>query len=342
MEKYDVIIVGAGPAGLICAEKLSRTDLSVLLIEKDTVFGDKVCACGITRKGLGIFDFPENIIEHKVRKTAVHSPGRSSSAETPDTIVITMDRKKLGIFQRARLDNTGIKVLSDTRVTEIRENSLITSSGEEYRYKYLVGADGYASIVRRYLKLPVKKKLIGIQYIVAVPDLNPKLEIFLDSRHFNAWYGWIFPHKDKIAVGCCCDTRYLSSKKLKDNFLRWLESKNIDISDAEYQSAPVSYDYRGLRFGNIFLAGEAAGMASGLTGEGIYQSLISGIEVAAYITGRKEESEEMKYVIRYNRIQLRIMKLMIYAGPLRAILHELIIILLNNRRFKEKVNKGFS
>jgi len=337
-----VIIVGAGPAGMICAEKLSHTDLSVLLIEKDTVFGDKVCAGGITRKGLSIFDFPENIIEQKVRKTAVHSPGRFSHAETPDTIVITMNRKNLGSFQKARLDNAGLKILSGTKVTEIRESSLITSSGEEYRYKYLVGADGYASIVRRYLKLPVKRKLIGIQYIVPMPGLDPKLEVFLDSRHFHAWYGWIFPHKDKIAVGCCCDTRYLSSKKLKDNFHRWLERNDIDISDAEYQSAPISYDYRGLRFGNVFLAGEAAGMASGLTGEGIYQSLISGIEVAAYITGQKNESEDMKYVARYNRIQLRIMKLMIYAGPLRVVLHELIITLLNNRRFKEKINKGFS
>ena len=342
MEKYDVIIVGAGPAGLICAEKLSRTDLSVLLIEKDTVFGDKVCAGGLTRKGLGIYDFPDNIIEHKIRKTAMHSPRRFSHAEAPDTIVITMDRKKLGDFQRARLDNTGVKVLSGTRVTEIRESSLITSEGDEYRYKYLVGADGYASMVRRYLKLPVKKKLIGIQYIVPVAGLDPKLELFLDSRHFHAWYGWIFPHKDKMAVGCCCDTRYLSSKKLKKNFHRWLESKNIDISDAVYQSAPISYDYRGLKFGNIFLAGEAAGMASGFTGEGIYQSLVSGIEVAAYITGQKDESEEMKYVVRYNRIQLRIMKLMIYAGPVRTILHELIIILMNNKRFKEKINKGFS
>ncbi|MCK4568911.1 MAG: NAD(P)/FAD-dependent oxidoreductase [Bacteroidales bacterium] len=342
MEKYDVIIVGAGPAGLICAEKLGGTDLSVLLIEKDTVFGDKVCAGGLTRKVLSIFHFPDNIIEHKICKTAVHSPRRFSHAEPPEPIMITMDRKNLGSFQRARLDNTGVKILSGTRVTGIKDGSLKTSSGEEYRYKYLVGADGYASIVRRYLKMPVKKKLIGIQYIVPVPGLDPKLEIFLDNGHFNAWFGWIFPHKDKIAVGCCCDTRYLSSKKLKENFHRWLERKNIDISKAEYQSAPISYDYRGLEFGNVFLVGEAAGMASGLTGEGIYQSLVSGIEVAGYITGRKEVSEEMKFVLRYNRIQARVLRLLLFAGPFRRIIHELIIILMNNKRFKQIINKGFS
>jgi len=145
-----------------------------------------------------------------------------------------------------------------------------------------------------------------------------------------------------MAVGCCCDARFLSSAKLKKNLHTWLEKKGIDINDAEYQSAPISYDFRGLRFGNIFLAGEAAGMASGLTGEGIYQSMVSGVEVAGYILGQKEESEEMRYVRRYNLIQLRIMRFLLFCGPFRALVHELIIMMMNNQRFKEKINKGFS
>ena len=342
MDKFDVIIVGAGPAGLICAEKLANTELKVLLIEKDDVFGDKVCAGGLTRKYLSIYDIPEEMIEQKVTKTAVHSPHRHSQAETPDPIVITVDRKKLGRFQRARLEGTRVKIMTGTRVTEVDDEKIRTSEGDAYGYKYLVGADGYASLVRRYLNIPVKRKLIGIQYLVPRAGLDPRLEIFLDSRNFHAWYGWIFPHKETIAVGCCCDTRFLSSSRLKKNFHHWLNSKNIDFSKAEYQSAPISYDYRGLRFGNQFLIGEAAGMASGLTGEGIYQSLVSGIEVARYIKGENEMSDEMKFVIRYNRIQLRIMKSLILAGPFRKLIHELIIIMLNNKRFKEKINKGFS
>jgi len=342
MEQYDVIIIGAGPAGLICAEKLIGSGLSVLLIEKDTVFGDKVCAGGLTRKDLSVFHIPDEIIAQKVYKTAVHSPKRFSQAETPDPIVVTIDRKDLGRFQKDRLEGSEIKILSACKVTEIKSDRIVTSDGREFAFKHLVGADGYASIVRRYLKLPLKRKLIGIQYMVPVSGLDPRLEIFLDSKNFHAWYGWIFPHREQIAVGCCCDTRFMSSAKLKKNFHRWLERRNIDISHAEYQSAPISYDYRGLKFGNIFLLGDAAGMASGLTGEGIYQSLISGIEVAGYIMGKKEESEEMKFVRRYNRIQERIMYFLIYVGPFRALIHEVIILMLNNKRFKAKINKGFS
>lgn len=342
MENYDVIIVGGGPAGLICADKLKDSGLSILLIEKDSIFGDKVCAGGLTRKDLAVIDVPPEIFEHTVYKTAVHSPKRESMAEPPEAVVFTIDRKVLGEWQRQQLDGSTVEVRTKTQVNEIKAESVVLKGGEEIGFKFLVGADGYASLVRRYLKLPVKRKLIGIQYIVPVPGLDPKLEIFLDSKHFGAWYGWIFPHMDEISVGCCCDPRFYSSKKLKDNFHDWLKLKKIDITNAKYQSAPINYDYRGLKFGNIFLVGDAAGIASGLTGEGIYQSLVTGIEVANNILGNEEMSDDMKFVIRYNKIQLRILKFLRYMGPFRSILHEWIIMLLNNKRFKEKVNKGFS
>ena len=337
-----MIIVGAGPAGLVCAEKLSKTDLSVLLVEKDDVFGDKICAGGIMRKVIDILGLPDEIIEHKIQHTVLHAPSRFSETNTPDPFVVSVDRKIIGSWQRSLLDKTAVKVMKSTRVTEIRQESIVLDSGEEIAYTSLVGADGYSSVVRRYLNIPQEKKMIGIQYMIPQAVVDPKLEVFLDSKHFNSWYGWIFPHEGKICVGCGCDPKYYSSKKLKDNFHEWLEKMNIDISKAEYQSAPISYDYRGLRFDNIYLVGDAAGMGSGLTGEGIYQSLVSGIEVAEYIKGRKEESDEMKAVIRYNRIQLKIMMFLIRIGPFKRIVHELIIMLMNNKRIKNRINKGFS
>jgi len=342
MEKYDVVIVGGGPAGLICAERLSKTELSVILLEKDSIFGDKVCAGGLTRKDLAIINIPDEIIEHKVKKTALHSPKRFSHTEVVDSMVVTVDRKDLGKWQRSLLTDTSINVKTNTRVVEVHKDSVTLENGEKIGFKHLVGADGYASIVRRFLGLPQEKRMIGIQYMVPKPGLDPKLEIFLDSKHFNSWYGWIFPHEETLCVGCGCDPRFYSQKKLKKNFLKWLDKQGIDISEAEYQSAPISYDYRGLKFDNIYLTGDAAGMASGLTGEGIYQSLVTGIEVAEYIQGRTDESDDMKAVIRYNRIQEKIVKFLIRIGPLRRIIHELIIILMNNKRFKSRVNNGFS
>ena len=84
MNHYHVIIVGAGPAGLICAETLSQSNLSVLVLEKNSVFGDKICAGGLTRKDLALLDVPDEIIEHKITRTAIFSRKRKSSTNTTE------------------------------------------------------------------------------------------------------------------------------------------------------------------------------------------------------------------------------------------------------------------
>lgn len=342
MNKYDVIIVGAGPAGLRCAEILGKSSLSVLILEKGETFGDKVCAGGITRKDLAIIDIPESIIEHKVTKTAVISEKRNSLTNAPEPFVFTLKRKELGKWQKDQLTAANIEVRTRGRVTEVKPDYIVVNDLEEIGYNYLVGADGYASIVRKYLKIPQEKHLIGIQYTVLDPDLDPQLEIHLYSKYFKSWYAWVFPHENSFVVGCVCDPKMMSAKKLKDNFHAWLKEKDISIKDAIYHSAPISYDYRGYKFENVFLVGEAGGFASGLTGEGIYQSLVSGEVVAKTILDKDFVSEDMNAVIKYNSIQLKIMKFLYNSGVFRKYLYELIVILLNNPRVKSKIHSSFS
>jgi len=338
---YDVIIVGAGPAGLRCAEILGQSDLSVLLLEKNAKMGQKVCAGGITRKDLAILDLPDEVIEHKVTRTAVHSRNNSSSANAPKPFVFTLSREVLGEWQRQQLKKTNVEVLTEAKVTEISKVWVLVNGEAKYGYKYLVGAGGVSSIVRRYLKIPTEKRLIGIQYLIPSKE-EPSLGIFMDAKLFKAWYAWKFPHKDHIAVGCCADPKLMPPAELKKNFSTWLDKKGFDTTNAQYQSWPISYDYRGYKFGNTFLVGEAAGLASGFTGEGIYQSLTSGDTVARTILDSKYESKAMDDVLNYNKIQNRIMKFLYYAGPFRGMFHGLAIMALNNKRIKAKINSGFS
>jgi geranylgeranyl reductase family protein len=342
MNKYYVIIVGAGPAGLRCAEILSKSSLSVLLLEKGDVFGNKVCAGGITRKDLAVIDIPDRIIEHKVTQTAIFSRKRASVNNAPEPIVFTLKRIDLGRWQKMQINTTNVEIRTNAKVTDIKSDYVVVNDLEKISYTYLVGADGYASIVRKYLKLPQEKQLIGIQYTVPDPNLDPRLEIHLYSKYFKSWYAWVFPHENSFVVGCVCDPKMMSAKKLKNNFHAWLKEKGISIKDAVYHSAPISYDYRGFKFGNIFLAGEAGGFASGLTGEGIYQSLVSGEVAAKSILDDDYVSEEINSVIRYNAIQLKIMKFLYRSGIFRKYIYELIVILMNNQRVKNKIHSSFS
>lgn len=338
---YDVIIVGAGPAGLRCAEILGHSELSVLLLEKNPRMGKKVCAGGITRKDLAILDLPDEIIEHKVTKTSVHSRNSSSSAHAPEPFVFTLSREALGEWQRQQIEGTNIDVLNNAKVTEVNKDFVLVNGEDKYRYRYLVGAGGASSIVRRYLKIPTEKRLIGIQYLIPSKE-EAKLEIFMDTKLFKAWYAWKFPHENHIAVGCCADPKLMPPAELKKNFKSWLDKEGYDLSNAHYESWPISYDYRGYKFGNIFLIGEAAGLASGFTGEGIYQSLTSGDTVARTILDSSYTSKAMDDVLKYNRIQNRIMKLLFYAGPLRGMFQSLVIMAMNNKMIKAKINAGFS
>ncbi len=145
-----------------------------------------------------------------------------------------------------------------------------------------------------------------------------------------------------MAVGCICDPEIMPSGKLKANFHEWLRRQEIDVSNARYHSYPISYDYRGHHFNNIFLAGEAAGLASGLTGEGVYQSLVSGETAARIIMDENHVSTEMDAIIQYNSIQEKILRYLVLAGPFRRLLHRLIIMLFNNKRMKKKINNSFS
>ena len=342
MKNYDVIIVGGGPAGLICAEALAKSDLSIMLFEKNEAFGQKVCGGGLTRKGLALLDVPDGIIEFKVNQTAVISKKRRSGADAPEPFLFMVDRVELGTWQRSRLDGTHVEVRNNSKVTSITKHKVVVNDTEEYGYKNLVGADGYFSVVRKFLGLPQGKRLAAIQYLVPAEKPDPRLYIFLNSKRFHSWYGWQFPHRYSYTIGCCADPRIVPPQKLKEDFNQWLKENNIDVSNARYQAFPISYDYRGFKFGNVFLAGEAAGMASGFTGEGIYQSLVSGKTVAEIILDPSHKSGEMEDVLKYNRIQEKVMNFLVESGPFKGALHEAIVALLNNKWIKAKIHRSFS
>ena len=108
MKHYDVIIVGAGPSGLMCAETLSKTSKKILVLEKKAVFGEKVCAGGLTRKAMALLDIPDHIIEHKITRTAVISRRSQSQTNAPEPFVFTVNRVVLGTWQMQRLKNSSV------------------------------------------------------------------------------------------------------------------------------------------------------------------------------------------------------------------------------------------
>jgi geranylgeranyl reductase len=342
MGKYDVLIVGAGPAGLFSAEHLAGSGLSVLVLEKNDVPGDKICAGGLTEKDLELLPVPEELIEVRMNESVLKAPLVTMRTNHPKPVLFTVDRRRLGAWQAERVRAKGIEVRTSTPVKEIAKDHVVTAGGEKIGYRYLVGADGPTSLVRRFLRLPVEQRIFTLQYRIPWKE-KPRFEIHMNARYFHSWYGWLFPHDGELVAGTGGDPRYVSPQWMKKRFHKWLRKNGIDISGAVYESFPISYDYRGWDFDPVFLAGEAAGLASGLTGEGIYQALVSGKVVAEKITGKRDKFPELDQILRYNAIQHKFMKVLIKSGPFRnLILNSILLYLKMNRKMKLKVSKALT
>jgi len=306
---YDVIIIGAGPAGLAAATELSPKK-KVLILERKKIVGDKVCAGGLTVKGFHDLHIPKSLIEEEFSCVNLYFKGKKYKLELDEPWVWTCDRKELGKWQLKQAKDKGAEVRLKSEAVEIQKNYVVTADGEKLFFKHLIGADGSSSIVRKFLGLPVKKVILALQYYVPRAMFD-KLEVYFELKKFGPSYAWIFPHKKFNSVGAGADLRFINGAKFKKHFEDWCKGIGVNPKEYKLQAAPISYDYQGLEFGNIFLVGDAAGLASGLTGEGIYPGLISGKEAAFKILNPQYDFKELEDLLESKQLEEKVLE--VYA-----------------------------
>ncbi len=316
-DKYDVVIIGAGPAGLSCAEVLAKGGKSVLVLEKNSEVGPKICAGGLTAKVeeeklLSLQDVDKIFYSFKL-----YFSGTCKEIVDSDPLVATIDRGKLGKIMLEKAVKSGAEIETGTEVKEIKENSII-ANGREIKYDYLIGADGSNSTVRRYLGIKTKKILATLQY--AIPQSIQKfkeMEYFFDSRILNGYF-WIFPHKDCTIIGCGYYPQNIRNNpfNLKIAFEKWLKDRQIKTTGLELESFPINFDYQGYQFGNKFLIGDAGGFVSGLMGEGIYFAMVSGREVAKKIIDPRYDCPEISKILKIKKNQENFLKLLNFFNNL--------------------------
>lgn len=327
-EKYDVIIVGGGPGGLRCAEILGTAGKKVLLLEKNNVIGPKVCAGGLTRKAIAYLHdmgLPDDLIENTFDSIVFRKRKFKTYIDFGQTFLYTIKREKLGRWQFGKLKNMhNVTVQTGALVTHITKECIVFSGGQKAYYDYLVGADGSCSLVRKFLNIDIERYGVAFQHIVHSAEYD-NIEIVLDSRLFHAWYAWIFPYNGSVSIGTGYFPKITSGAKTRKKFDQWLKSENIDVKDAKIEAHPINCDYRGFQFGNVFLVGDAAGLTSGFTGEGIYQALVCGEEVAKLILDQNYHSNEIDEILREKKVHEFLVRLLIVAGPLRDMIFYLVV-----------------
>lgn len=321
-QSYDVIIIGAGPAGLAVANVLDKTHLTVLLIEKNAVIGQKVCAGGITSLG-GELDLPSEIM-YRSRNHTIFIGNKRYDLVLGDSIG-TISRKELGEYQLEKIiGSKNITLLRETSATSIARGSVKTNRGR-FSFRYLVGADGSASLVRKHLGL---ERRVSAGLCCDVEKVRQGFVWYINPRELGTSYLWEFPHRDHTNIGIYFDPSKLSAKKAREFLVNYLDENNHNVFPDDIRGGQVNYDFRGCSFGNIFLAGDAAGLASKPSGEGISFAILSGKEIGRKILDSGYGMAGLERIIKLKKRQENILRLFELFPPLQGLLFRLSLILI--------------
>jgi flavin-dependent dehydrogenase len=302
MEKHEIVIVGAGPAGLTAAKILAEKGKEVLIVEKekDKDIGNKVCAGAISPKTINIF--PEELFETFTHKISFFTPSlKELTIESEKPFMGMVSRLELGQWQLDRAMKAGASLSDNTEAkgVDTEEKVLRTTKGD-IKYEKLIAADGTTSVIRKSLGLK-RKEFLCFQW--TLPNTkHDKLEVYLSFTRFGFGAMYLFPHDDYIVIGGGgADPR----KPIKDfrDYTRKFFEKRFDFSSATYGAAGVSFDYKGHRFGDITLLGDAGGFGHLVSGEGISQAILS----AEMEFGAEKEEIREKIVLpkRQHNLMLR-------------------------------------
>ena len=289
--RFDVIIIGAGPAGIACADALAGSSLSVLLVEKNEIVGPKICAGGLTRMA---FDF--GIPEDKARTFHIHTV--HIDGRPPCRIVLTnplkmVDRTSLGRYHLSKVEKArNIELLTGAKLVAVDQSSIVTTKGA-FRYRHLVAADGSLSPVRKHPGLPSK---FGVGLYYEVPRISDDVLFHFKPGIVRSGYLWVFPHRTHTNIGICFNpdtfTAGLAKIICSSTFRKRGFSGGRPPEGGPDQPSLLRFPFR-----HIFLAGDAAGLASRPSGEGIHFALASGREIGRKILDPGYDMKEFRALL---------------------------------------------
>lgn len=294
MELFDAIIIGGGPAGATSSYYLSKKGLKVALIDKKNIGKDKICGGGISNYAINELPFklPDDVVEQKIRGVSFITPsGEILKKKESSFVGATVYRSIFDAYLIKKSLDANTTFYSDTKIKHIKkENDSFIVEGK-YKAKYLIGADGANSIVKKTFGIGPKQnsKLISVRSFITLQ--NDELQKYISDpecidfyfKNYLKGYGWVFPLRDAINIGVYS----INSNPRTKHFLEELAFNSFHIPkkkiiNSKIEGFPIPITDLPRRFSkdNVFLIGDAAGLVDPVSGEGIHYAIRSGKIVA--------------------------------------------------------------
>ena len=293
--KYDVVIVGAGPAGAFLGYSLACHGVKVLIIDRKIFPRYKPCGGGLTRRALSELPFDISQVVEDYTFTA------NMLFQNKLLFTRTFDQPIIGMVMRDRFDqflvekavSKGVVFQDDTDFKSLSGNPgdlWVETSRGTVNARVIAGADGVNSQVAKALGL-----VIGTHVMAAIEgevyfqdsDLIEKYKgaVHFDFGVISEGYGWVFPKKDHLSMGLVTLSGRL--KNWRAGFESYLNLKKLntyaDIKPLKGHLVPFRSNKRNLFATPVgLIVGDASGFTDPLTGEGIFYAL-KGAHIASCV-----------------------------------------------------------
>lgn len=326
---YDVIVVGAGPAGSTAAKNLAEKGIKVLLLDKAKFPRDKPCGGGLPTRVQKRFPYIEPFIDSVSYGTTMYSSSLRYKCdllrEKPFVDMVLrkdFDYGLLSLAQKAGATFLGGKSVIDV-VVQKEKVSVMLEDGQTIETQMVIGSDGMHSVVAEKTNLSKKLEVICISLMQEQPLTSKQLTAFFTKKrliylfikaHGIAGYAWVFPKKNTVNIGIGEFQSAVSKARPKiplketyEKFISTLKEKKLlpadfPVENLKGATLPI-FPLENTCGDRVMLCGDAAGFINPITGEGIYYAMVSGKIAADVIAeGLKSNDLSSRFLSRYQTL----------------------------------------
>ena len=307
MQRYDVIIIGAGPSGAIASKTCAEKGLSTLLLEKYEIPRFKLCGGAVSMSALSHVDFgiERDLIEREGYGERVHFKNHQIEIRRKSRMAILVSRDKFDAFLVSKAVDAGVELHEVEKARSLNQKQstiVVETNKEEYNAKVVIGADGVNSIVSRYVREPYKPEELGLCIAAEIPASNAEVDEYIENAvdiHYGiakSGYGWVFPKEKHFSVGV--GGNLYSMKNPRDILMTFLKKLGFSTDIVTHAHLIPSGGYeREVCSDRIILVGDAAGFVDPFYGEGIKYAFISGKLAAERVVKSYENDDFSKSVL---------------------------------------------